>query len=85
MQDYERRFEQLSDDQELSKRCSDAGLRIVEKGQYFFTLVTEEGERDATFMPRIHNASMRKEDSSERMDSQEYENRSSLERKSLSQ
>ena len=31
VQDYERRFEQLSDDQKLSKLCSDAGLRIVEK------------------------------------------------------
>ena len=35
-------------------------------------------------MPRIHNASMQKEDSSERMDSQEYEDRSSLGHKSLS-
>ena len=45
VQDYERRFEQLSDDQELSKLCPDAGSRIVEKGQYFFTLDTEEGDR----------------------------------------
>ena len=28
VQDYERRFEQLSDDQKLSKLCSDAGLRL---------------------------------------------------------
>ena len=34
VQDYDRRFEKLSDDQKLSKLCSDAGLRIVEKGQY---------------------------------------------------
>ena len=40
--------------------------------------------KDATFMPRIHDASMRKEDSSERMDSQEYEDRSSLGHKKLS-
>ena len=45
MQDYERRFEHLSDDQKLYKLCSDAGLRIVERGQYFFTLDTEEGDR----------------------------------------
>ena len=45
MQDYERRFEQLSDDQKLSKQSSDAGLRIVERGQYFFTLDTEERHR----------------------------------------
>ena len=45
VQDYELRFEHLSDDQKLSKLCSDAGLRIVERGQYFFTLDTEEGDR----------------------------------------
>ena len=43
VQDHERRFEQLSDDQKLSKLCSDAGLNIVEQGQYFLTLDTEEG------------------------------------------
>ena len=43
--DYERRFEQLSDDQKLPKLCSDAGLRFVERGQYFFTLVTEESQQ----------------------------------------
>ena len=45
VQDYERKFEQLSDNQKLSKLCSDAGLKIVEKGQYFFTLDTEEGTK----------------------------------------
>ena len=29
----------------LYKLCSDAGLRIVERGQHFFTLDTEEGDR----------------------------------------
>ena len=38
VQDYERKFEQLSDDQKLSKLCSDAGLKIAEVGQHFFTL-----------------------------------------------
>ena len=37
----------------------------------------------ATSMPRIHDASKWEEDSCERMDSQEYENRSILEHKSL--
>ena len=46
VQDYERNFEQLSDDQKLSKLCSDAGLNIVEIGQYFFILDTEEGPND---------------------------------------
>ena len=45
VQDDERRFEQLSDDQKFFKLCSDAGFRMVEKGQYFFTLDTEEGDR----------------------------------------
>ena len=36
------KFEQLPEDQKLSKLCSDAGLKIVEKGQIFITL--EEGE-----------------------------------------
>ena len=31
MQDYDRKFDQLSVDQKLSKLYSDAGLRIVEK------------------------------------------------------
>ena len=44
LQDYERKFEQLSVDQVLSKLCSDRGLKIVEKKeQYFFTLDTKEG------------------------------------------
>ena len=44
MQDYEQIFEQLSDDQKLSKLCSDAGLKLVEQGQYFKTLDTVEGQ-----------------------------------------
>ena len=38
VQEYERKFEQLSEDQKLSKLCSDAGLKLVEKGQHFFPL-----------------------------------------------
>ena len=40
-QEYERKFEQLSEDQKLSKLCSDAGLKLVERQQYFYTLETE--------------------------------------------
>ena len=36
----------------LSKLCSDAGLKIVEIEQYFFTLDTEEGPRRKFTMPR---------------------------------
>ena len=56
MQDYERRFEHVSDDQKLSKFCSDAGLKIVEIGQYFFTLDTEEGNDMTTFIEKISRA-----------------------------
>ena len=43
LQDYERKFEQLPEDQKLSKLCCDDGLKIVEKGQFFITLDEEEG------------------------------------------
>ena len=46
LQDYERKFEQLSEDQKLSKLCSDSGLKIVEKGQFFITLDEEEGPNE---------------------------------------
>ena len=42
LQDYEHNFEQLPEDQKLSKLCSDACLKIVEKRQFFITL-EEEG------------------------------------------
>ena len=43
MQEHERKFEQSSEDQKLSKTCSDAGLRLDETAQYSHTLDTEEG------------------------------------------
>ena len=42
LQHYEFQFEQLPEDQKLSKLRCDAGLKIVEKGQFFITL-EEEG------------------------------------------
>ena len=47
LQHCEHKFEQLPEDQKLSKLCSDAGLKIVEKGQFFITL-DEEGPGDMT-------------------------------------
>ena len=44
MQKYERKFEQLSEDQKLSKLCSGAGLNLVEIGQYFFSLETPKDQ-----------------------------------------
>ena len=52
MRDCEGKFEQLSDDQKLSKRCSDAGLKIVEIRQFFFTLDTEEGPNEKEHLCR---------------------------------
>ena len=46
LQNYERILEQLSDDQKLSKLCSDAGLKSVEKGQFFITLDAEKGPNE---------------------------------------
>ena len=41
LQEYEQQFEELSDAQELSKLCSNAGLKTVDRGHYFITLDTE--------------------------------------------
>ena len=43
LRDYEHKFEQLPEDQKLSKLCCDAGLKILEKGQFYITLDEEEG------------------------------------------
>ena len=43
LQDYEHKFEQLPEDQKLSKLCYDVVLKIVERGQFFTTLDEEEG------------------------------------------
>ena len=42
LQENEQQFEQLSDAQKLSKLCSKAGLKTVERGQCFVTLDAEE-------------------------------------------
>ena len=51
LQDYERRFEKLPEDQKLSKLCSEAGLRLVEVGQFFHTLPSQSFCREYT-LPR---------------------------------
>ena len=48
-QEYERKFERLSEDQKLSKLCSDAGLMLVEPEQYFFYL-----EKEGQQMQHVH-------------------------------
>ena len=44
LQEYEQRFEKLSEDQKLSRLCSEAGLRLVEVGQSFHALPSPRGE-----------------------------------------
>ena len=62
LQDYERKFEQLPEDQKLSELCSDAGLKIVEKGQFFITL-EEEGPDEMKNLCR-ENTTPRSEEAS---------------------
>ena len=44
LQEYEERFEKLTEDRRLSKLCSEAGLRLVEIGQFFYALPSQRGE-----------------------------------------
>ena len=44
LQEPEERFEKLSEDQKLSRLCSEAGLRLVEVRQFFYTLPSPRGE-----------------------------------------
>ena len=57
LQDCGRKFEQLPEDQKLSKLCCDAGLMIVEKGQFFITLGEEEGPNEMKNLCRVYIAS----------------------------
>ena len=44
LQEYEQRFENLSEDQKLSRLCSEAGLRLVDIGQFFYALPSRRGK-----------------------------------------
>ena len=46
LQEYEQRFEKLSEDQKLSRLCSEARLRLVEVGQFFFALPSPRGKEN---------------------------------------
>ena len=46
MQDYERRFERRPENQKLSKLCSEAGLNLVEVGQFFYALPLPRGKEN---------------------------------------
>ena len=66
LQNCERKFEQLSDDQKLSKQCSDAGWKIVEKGEFFITLDAEEGPNEMKNLCREYTLPRSAEASSDR-------------------
>ena len=82
VQEYERKFEQLSINQKLSKPCSEAGLNLVEIGQFFYEFDAEEGQQ-MQHLCRGYTMLRNEVDSYKRMDFQEYENRSSLEHKNF--
>ena len=42
----EQRFEKLSEDQKLSRLCSEAGLRLVEVGEFFYALPSPRGKEN---------------------------------------
>ena len=46
MQNYERRFEKLPENQKLSKSCSEADLNLVEVGQFFNALPSPNGAKN---------------------------------------
>ena len=79
LQDYERKFEQLPEDQKFSKLCCDAGVKIVEKGQFFITL--DEEERPNEMKNLCREFSLPRNDEAFRvrgLDSRKHENRPSL-------
>ena len=53
LQVYEERFEKLSEDQKLSRLCSEVGLRSVEVGQFFFSLPSPRGEANQSLCREI--------------------------------
>ena len=54
-QEYEQKFERMSEDQKLSILCSEVGLKLVEKGQHFCTLDAEKRQQMQHL--RMHDAS----------------------------
>ena len=46
LQEYEQQFEKLLEDQKLSRLFYEAGLRLVEVGQFFYALPSPRGEAD---------------------------------------
>ena len=77
LRENERKFAELPEDQKLTKLCSDAGSKIVEKGQFFITL-DEEGPDEMKNLCREFRCREAKKHPSERVVSRKHENRSGL-------
>ena len=78
MQEYEQKFEQVSEDQKLSKSCSDESLKLVEKGQYSFFSLDTEGQEIQHLCSETQCFETKEVDSCKGLDLQEYEIRFSL-------
>ena len=77
LQEYERKFAELLDDQKLSKLCSDAGfLQEIGKEQFFISL--KGGSEVMQTACREHTTSKSQNIPTEKADSLECENRPSL-------
>ena len=83
VQEYERKFEQLSEDQKLIQTMFWCWFEACQKRTILPHSWYRRRTTDATFMSRIHEASKWKRDSYKRMDSQEYENRPSQDKSVL--
>ena len=64
LQEYEQRFEKLSEDQKLYRLRSEAGLRLVETGQFFHALPSPRGKENQ----RIYDVSRSRRISHNRVD-----------------
>ena len=80
LRDYGNKFEQLSEDQKLSKLCSDAGLKFVEKWTilHFCTWWRRRTRWNEETRSRVHVTPKWRSIPSERVDSRKHENRPGL-------
>ena len=68
LQEYEQRFEKSSEDQKLSRLCSEAGLGLAEVGQFFYALPSPRGEGYQSLCREYTLPRDQKRNSNKRMD-----------------